>query len=304
MRVGDLTGKRFGSLVVLKCVGKTKDYDKIWRCQCSCGNITDVRQGHLRSGHTTTCGCGKPQFDDYSGRKFGHLYVLRRVDDYVCPGNGKHYVRYECRCDCGNIVVVNALNLKNGTTMSCGCRRPHGQFVDLAGERFGKLTVIERVDDYVNPSGRKLVRYRCRCDCGNEIFALANALRNGDVSSCGCMGRSKAECYVCNYLDEHDVEYVPQQSFDDCLSDKGFVLSYDFYLPDFNLLIECQGKQHYESIEFFGGDERLEYQQRHDVLKAEYARLHGYSLLAFDCRGITQACVNELLDKALIADNR
>ena len=48
----DLTNQRFGRLVVLMFVGKEK-----WSCHCDCGKIVEVYRGHLRDGHTKSCGC-------------------------------------------------------------------------------------------------------------------------------------------------------------------------------------------------------------------------------------------------------
>lgn len=59
---------------------------------------------------------------------------------------------------------------------------------DLTGERFGRLTVMELdPTPYLSPSGKPTRRWRCRCDCGNEVTVLTNALtgRNG-TRSCGC----------------------------------------------------------------------------------------------------------------------
>lgn len=56
-------------------------------------------------------------------------------------------------------------------------------------------------------------------------------------------------------------------------------LSYDFYLPQYNVLVECQGIQHYEPIEYFGGEEQFKIQQEHDRRKREYAEKNGYKLL-------------------------
>lgn len=282
-RMGDLTGQRFGKLTVLSYAGQTNGYQKVWLCKCDCGVVKEVRQQHLVSGHTTTCGCGKYQLDDYTGRTFGFLTVVRRVEDYVCPGNGKHYVRYECRCVCGKMTVVNALNLRNGSTISCGCQKPVGVFQDLTGQRFGHLTVLCRVDDYVNGSGRKLIRYKCKCDCGNVIYVLANALRNGDTGSCGCVLRSRGEMAVRDWLDKQAIPYVLHKTFDGCLSDKGHKLSYDFWLPTFSALIECNGVQHYEAVDFFGGEKRFIIQRRHDDLKKIFADENGYSYLVIDC---------------------
>lgn len=61
--------------------------------------------------------------------------------------------------------------------------------VDLTGQRFGRLTVIRRVDSHIAPSGKKYGRWECRCDCGRSVFCLTGNLRKGDCQSCGCMGR-------------------------------------------------------------------------------------------------------------------
>lgn len=54
----DLTGQRFGKLIVIERNGR-KDTYALWKCKCDCGNITIVRSSHLLSGHTTSCGCYK-----------------------------------------------------------------------------------------------------------------------------------------------------------------------------------------------------------------------------------------------------
>jgi hypothetical protein len=54
-------------------------------------------------------------------------------------------------------------------------------FQDICGQKFGRLTAIERVD------GR--YRFRFRCDCKNEIFANAHDVKLGKTQSCGCLRR-------------------------------------------------------------------------------------------------------------------
>lgn len=55
----DLTGERFGHLTVLE-PAENIGAMTAWRCRCDCGKETVVMTGHLRSGHTTSCGC-KPK---------------------------------------------------------------------------------------------------------------------------------------------------------------------------------------------------------------------------------------------------
>jgi hypothetical protein len=53
----DLTGQRFGRLVVLEEAGRNKHGDLFLKCKCDCGNVTIARSGNIRRGHTTSCGC-------------------------------------------------------------------------------------------------------------------------------------------------------------------------------------------------------------------------------------------------------
>lgn len=54
----DLTGRVFGRLTVTGFAGRSKGRQILWDCRCSCGNEVSAKQGgHLKSGHTTSCGC-------------------------------------------------------------------------------------------------------------------------------------------------------------------------------------------------------------------------------------------------------
>ena len=55
----DLTGRRFGRLVVIREAGRTKDGKVLWLCRCECGNVVTVRGDSLRDENTTSCGCYK-----------------------------------------------------------------------------------------------------------------------------------------------------------------------------------------------------------------------------------------------------
>lgn len=60
-RGGDLTGKRFGKLIVLEeagfIEGANKKRRRLWKCQCDCGNICKVQHQYLNYGDTNSCGC-------------------------------------------------------------------------------------------------------------------------------------------------------------------------------------------------------------------------------------------------------
>lgn len=57
MKIIDLTGQKFGRLVVLKENGRSNKGEKVYECKCDCGNVVNVPSSYLRSKWTQSCGC-------------------------------------------------------------------------------------------------------------------------------------------------------------------------------------------------------------------------------------------------------
>ena len=78
-------------------------------------------------------------------KKFGKLLVLERA------GNDKQRrALWKCQCDCGNITIVRGIYLRSGHTISYGCERILSKgykITPMIGRKFGKLTVLSRVED-------------------------------------------------------------------------------------------------------------------------------------------------------------
>lgn len=121
-KVIDLTGQRFGRLVVLEQdFSPQKRRDAFWLCECDCGNKKIIQGRHLRSGESKSCGC-RPRTRDcieLTGKRFGRLIVLER-DSSPKKERGACWL---CRCDCGEHTIVPSISLRKGSTQSCGCLR-------------------------------------------------------------------------------------------------------------------------------------------------------------------------------------
>jgi hypothetical protein len=79
----DLAGLRFGRLIALHFTGRRHFTSAIWRCRCDCGNEIEATAGHLRSGHTASCGCFRDQRRAESHRKHGHAKKAGPTREYV-----------------------------------------------------------------------------------------------------------------------------------------------------------------------------------------------------------------------------
>ncbi len=120
---------------------------------------------------------------DLTGKQFGWLTVLHRSDKKASV------VYWTCRCTCGKVIDVAGNNLKRGHTVSCGCRRT----APYIGKRFGKLTVLEKTQEYVQHGSTKSPLWKCRCDCGNITLVRMDSLTSGTTQSCGCSVTEKVE---------------------------------------------------------------------------------------------------------------
>ena len=68
-----------------------------------------------------------------------------------------------------------------------------GAFVDLTGNRYGKLVVIALHSKGSRTTGHP--QYLCRCDCGNTRIVRANNLQSGNTMSCGCLKKGNVGAY-------------------------------------------------------------------------------------------------------------
>ena len=98
---------------------------------------------------------------------------------------------WHCRCDCGKEFDTEGYRISGGKIQSCGCLRNAHQFKDLTGQRFGRLTALERLDEKKGKDSSYL--WLCRCDCGREIKVSVNALLKGHYTSCGCGKRERMQ---------------------------------------------------------------------------------------------------------------
>lgn len=185
----DLTGMKFNSLTVLGYIETKKCGGHLYAVRCDCGNEFTTRSQWLLHDKVKTCpSCRhKLKIKSLLGMKFGKLTVIEQIHEPYA------YMKYKCRCDCGNEKVIMGAHLSDGSTTSCGCSRyvkSSKLFTkSLVGKTFGILYVKERIENGV----ARRPRYRCVCKCGNECDVVGNELRNMKQRSCGKCGLLSSE---------------------------------------------------------------------------------------------------------------
>lgn len=207
-RAKDITGERFGKLVVL---GRTKNIkrDTAWLCECECGNHKVVRTSGLKTGDYVSCGCKRKKLntpDNIKGEKFGRLTAVELTSKRSPSGDAY----WKCKCECGNITEVIKNRLSGGYTKSCGCilkeitsKRQSKSGLNLIGKKFDRLTVIKPTGEKT-PEGRV---WYCECECGGSIETSARSLNGERTTSCGCKQKEHATKLGLSHIGKSNPSY-------------------------------------------------------------------------------------------------
>ena len=193
-----------------------------------------------------------------------------------------------------NYSKVNYYNKNTKVTIICP---EHGEFEQSPSNHkqvqgcpkchpYAKLTTEEAIKQFREVHGDKYdyskVNYT-GCDTKVTIicpehgeFEQSPSNHKGR-SGCPRCTESKGEREIRNLLIDKDIDFNQEHSFDDC---KNILpLRFDFYLPEHNVCIEYQGRQHYEPVDFFGGVSGFENQQYLDKIKEGYCIDNNIQLL-------------------------
>lgn len=138
-----------------------------------------------------------------------------------------------------------------------------------------RLDGISIIGEYKNTCTKTL--FECN-KCKHQWSALPSSILYGTGCPNCCL--SKGEKIIKYFLENRNIKFEQQKRFPNLFykSHKN-KLSYDFYLPEYNLLIEYNGEQHYRPIDRFGGEKNFIEQQDRDKLKIQYAKNNNLNLL-------------------------
>jgi len=119
------------------------------------------------------------------------------------------------------------------------------------------------------------------CPKHGDFYQRPNSHLVGN--GCPTCSESKGELIVTKILNTLEIQFVREKKFEDCNNLKVGrscrILPFDFYLPEFNTVIEYDGEQHYEPVKRFGGEERLKKTQINDEIKNKYCKDNGIKMI-------------------------
>jgi hypothetical protein len=173
----DITGKKFGSLSVIRRRVDLKKYKRAqWECLCDCGGKAFTFYDCLKRGVIKTCGLCL--VNKNIGKKFGRLTIIKFTRCY------RHLTFVWCRCECGSEKEYVTSYVIRGTSNNCGCLRKENLLKKASkkiGLKFGRLKIIKIHGK--DEEGNTL--FLCKCKCGNKPIIKTGNFKT--IKSCGCL---------------------------------------------------------------------------------------------------------------------
>lgn len=143
-------------------------------------------------------------------------------------------------------------------------------------KRMYELTKNEyiRLGDYKGANTKMLIKHNL---CQNEYKVTWHDFQQG--TRCPKCNESKGEKTISGILNSLNIKYTSQKRFPECKHKN--TLPFDFYVHNkkSKLLIEFDGRQHFESVEIFGGEEAFRDTQLRDQIKTKFALSKNIPLL-------------------------
>lgn len=210
-------------------------------------------------------------------------------DKYGYIGRNKSHVLLKCK-------KCNEINIYSYRCLFCGkinCKNCeiNGKFSNEKAIGF-----IKKRCDYLNytfigfdtddnkyKGKNTYLVLKCN-ECGIEWKTTTfNSLRRNNIKCPGCTNSWKMEKEIECELKNNCIKYIKQcrNRILPWLKNK-ISLSLDFYLPDYDIAIECQGRQHFEPVNDFGGEKSFKESIYRDEKKLTLCKNNGINLLYYD----------------------
>lgn len=210
--------------------------------------------------------------------------------------------KIKCKCKIDNYIWESTPDtLLSKSSDSCGCPICRLRKFKNQKTKKDRKTFIKEMKE-INPNIKILTNYfnakvkvKCEClKCGYIWWARPNGLVS-HKTGCPYCNNSKLEEKTSNVLKKNNINFIVQYIFKDCKYKAP--LRFDFYLPNNNVAIECDGEQHKKVIDYFGGEENLKKQKIRDEIKNNYCKENGIKLIRipyWEENNIEKILLNEL----------
>lgn len=273
--------------------------------RCYCGEIFARSLYHFKNRGQVTCrSCSNKKLSYLNRMSFPEVCSRAKQVGAPCVDTAENYInqrsilKFSCkRCSAEFKRTVSAvINGSQVNCASCACIASNENSSTTLNTFLGRLSNIhEGRISLLSCYGGITKKAFFRCNKCKHVFEKMAGLLVNQKTGCPYCVFSKGEILIENYLQDAEITHYAQKRFADCRNIS--TLPFDFYLPDHNICIEYDGIQHFEPIDYFGGQESFERQQQNDRIKDQYCSSNGIKLIRIPYW--EQDNIESILDKEL-----
>lgn len=194
-----------------------------------------------------------------------------------------NHTKMKFRCECGEIFETSwgEFSPKKPNDTNKKCNKCTGQYAWKYHE------VVKFVQENSNcqllEKDYKTLhtKMQFKCGCGEIFDATFREFRDRmKRRCCNCSNkRSSFEEHIVNILNKYKIKFKEQYKYDNCIGIKGVnKLPFDFYLPEYNILIEADGQQHFE-LKFGKTESEFADTLYNDAIKNSFCEDNGIELI-------------------------
>jgi len=253
-------------------------YCKVSDCDC----VWPTRFTYIRQSKNPT-GCpqcaGKFQITENKAREWLEKNKPTiKLKQY--GGNIKAHSIFYCKVDgCGYEWPASFKNIRNTGCSRCSGKEEITEKMAIAWLKNNKPLIKLQTDGWGGSASSKSTFVCMNEQCGCVWKTKFNKIKHS--TDCPKCATSKGEQTIAQFLCKHGIEFIEQYSFDGCRYKQP--LRFDFYLPDYNVVIEFQGTHHYKQI-YYGktkvnAGNSIETIQIRDQIKRDYCKTNNIKLI-------------------------
>lgn len=249
------------------------------------GGFWQTPKCHINKKH----GC--PECGKIKANKSNQLRSIKASQEFVDKAKLVHDDKYD----------YSKVNYVNNHTKVCIICPEHGEFYQipnshLNGEGCSKCN-IHKIGNNIRKTTNGYIEEAIQIHGDKYDYSKVNYIdketkiciicpKHGEFwqspnkhlyrQGCPKCKESKLESNMALLLTNHNIAYEQQKCFSWLGRQK-----LDFYLPDYNVAIECQGEQHFKPVEYWGGEEKLKHCKKLDSIKYDKCNLNNVKILYF-----------------------
>jgi hypothetical protein len=247
-----------------------------------CGHVYSVKPNNFINGHRCPKCYGNPKYNtEIFKEKINELYK----NEYCVVGEyrGNNFNIKVVHNKCKTVYNARPNGMLNGGYKCPKCFPAHFKTHD---EFIGDIKKIHKeeyeiLSEYIRNNFPIKVKH---VGCGYVWETIpARLLNNKGCPLCN-NGNSKGELIIKKYLKSRNISFIAQYRIKECRDKNPLPFDFAIFKDDIlKLLIEFDGKHHYEENEYYGGAEFLQEVQKRDSIKNNYCKEFNIELLRIPC---------------------